>query len=155
MPLEVRAARPDDAAAVREVSARAHVVLRRVYRPTAEAIAARTARDADRACLVALSDGAVAGYLEYEREREHWHLLGPMVDPAQHRRGIARALVERLAELARAAGATELALVTIEQTGNVAIFEALGFRAVGRTAPRQLESATGAPITEIAMTRTL
>lgn len=46
--------------------------------------------------VVAEVNGHVVGYMIYEMAQRHFHLLTLAVDPAWRRRGIGRALVERL-----------------------------------------------------------
>jgi len=116
-----------DAEAIREVKGLAVARLRKVYRPTEAAIARKAARATIRRSLVCERDGQVVAVVEYEDRGDRLHLLGPMVHPDHQRRGLARALVGHIAELARRAGKRALSLNTIKQTGNVAIFARLGF----------------------------
>ena len=73
------------------------------------------------------------------RKNDRLHLRRLAVDAAFRRQGITRAFVEHVSERAKDAQLRALSLYTIEQTGNVPIFERLGFRrlqevpAIGRS----------------------
>ncbi|HUS33153.1 MAG TPA: GNAT family N-acetyltransferase [Kofleriaceae bacterium] len=123
MTIEVRPAQRADDHAVAAVSESALRTLRRVYRPTPAALA----RKRDLAILprlVAVVEDAVVGTVEYVAGEDRLHLMGLFVAETYRRQGVARALVDELAILARG---RPLSLNTIRETGNVPIFERLGF----------------------------
>lgn len=144
-----------DEAAVRGVSEAAAESLRRVYQPTGAALELKAARRAHRNRLVCEVDGRIAGTIEYEERQECLHLMGPMVHPDYQRRGVAKCLVEHLCAFARDRGLSALSLYTIRQTGNVPIFQRLGFEVIHEdpALPSSLVSVTGAPLTEVHMER--
>jgi ribosomal protein S18 acetylase RimI-like enzyme len=135
--------RPADAAndeAAEELSRRAFQALRAVYRPR-EAETTRKAEKDSRYCrLVAEHQGRVVATVEYRLEETALHIRGLAVDPAFQGRGFARRVVEELAGIARARGRRSLTLYTIRETGNVALFERLGFRVVGEEVASWCES---------------
>jgi hypothetical protein len=64
-------------------------------------------------------------------------------------------MVESLAEKASSMGLAKLSLFTVRETGNVPIFEHLGFKVVREEPAQDIESATGSPLREVYMERTL
>jgi len=123
--LIVRAASLADLAAAESLARAAFEELRRFYRPKDSAPATSSGLR-----LVAEVDGRLVGTVLYEIESDHVHLRGLAVDSRYRRLGVARSLVEHLSGLATAAELPALSLYTIKQTGNVAVFERLGFRTV-------------------------
>jgi GNAT superfamily N-acetyltransferase len=122
----VRPAQRGDEPAIEEVSASALETLRLVYRPTPAALT-RKRELAVLPRLVALVDDQVVGTVEYALGDDRLHLMGLFVAAAHRQTGVARALVEQLAKLA---DRRPLSLNTIRETGNVPIFERLGFAIV-------------------------
>lgn len=120
----VRPAAPEDEAAIERVSASGVAALRETYRPNDDAIASKP-HSLPR--LVAVCDGELVGTVEYLLREDRLHLMGLYVLASHRRRGVGRALVDALHDLA---GARKLSLRTIRETGNVPIFERLGFAVV-------------------------
>ena len=101
--------------------------------------------------LVALKENGVVGTAEYIRKDHHLYVQGIAVHPEYRVRGVCRALLRRIEEIAKAEGFRVLALCAIEETGNVEIFKNLGFKAVNRaTAPNHI-SPSGIPVTQVDM----
>jgi GNAT superfamily N-acetyltransferase len=121
----VRDATSGDEAAVEAVTASAITTLRQTYRPTAAAIARKAQRALTR--LVAVSDDQIVGTVEYCLDGGHLHVIGLNVSATHRRQGVARCLVDALVAIAKRVGANRLSLFTIRETGNVPIFERLGF----------------------------
>jgi N-acetylglutamate synthase-like GNAT family acetyltransferase len=146
-----------DAAAIAEVRRLATAALRMFYRPRPAALARRAARATIRRQLVCEIDGRVTGTVDDEDRGDCRHICGLSVHPDFQRRGIARALLERLATDARAAGQRALSLYTIKQTGNVAIFSRLGFAALRETPddPEIFENLTDEALVDVYMERPL
>jgi [ribosomal protein S18]-alanine N-acetyltransferase len=84
------------------------------------------------ACLAAVRDGELAGYLVCSRYDTVWHVMNISVDPDCRRQGIATALIEALLERIDD-GAAQITL-EVRPTNDVAIrlYERFGFRAAGR-----------------------
>lgn len=143
----VRPARAGDEPAIADVSASALATLREVYRPTPAAIARRRGL-ALLPRLVALVDDALVGTVEYALGEERLHLMGLFVVASHRQTGVARALVDELARLAKN---RPLSLNTIRETGNVPIFERLGFAVVSETPARDVIGKT--ELHEVLMTR--
>ena len=76
--------------------------------------------------------GALLGYLIISRYVDAWHVMNLAVAPAQRRRGIASALLERLFQLTAAQGERGYTLeVRISNEGAIKLYERAGFRSRG------------------------
>jgi ribosomal protein S18 acetylase RimI-like enzyme len=124
----VRDIRPEDEPDVAEIDRLSTAALRAVYRPTNKALAQRATIDPGLRCLVAVLDGRIAGVVHYYFTGSRLSFLGLGVHPRCQRR---------------------------RETGNVAIFERLGFvvESEGSTDLFQLEA--GATAVEVAMRKDL
>ena len=122
-----------------EVTEKAFESLRQIYRPTREAIEMKRRRPpAPR--LIAIhtkqldenlqNAGMIVGSVEYEVLDDQLSMMALAVHPEWRRRGIARLLIAKLREIGRDRGVSRVTLWTILETGNVPIFEQLGFRVV-------------------------
>ena len=78
--------------------------------------------------VVAIVDGTVVGTVRYGVIGDRIHLVRLGVDPKHRRAGVARALVAFVARQAESAGLRALSLYTVRATGNVKIFDRLGFQ---------------------------
>jgi len=149
--IKVRKATSEDTTAIDEVGRLAVADLRKVYRPTPSAVKRARAQRTTR--LVAVLDGRIVGTMRYRPEGDRLHLMGPMVHPDFRRRGVARAIVESVATIARTIGAARLSLFTVVETGNVPIFERMGFKVVRTTSAEDVESVCGLALNEAYMER--
>ncbi len=149
--LVVRTATDQDAAAAQLLSDRAFDELRTIYRPKAAASAAGPPLIR----LIAEADGHLVGTVQYAIESERLHLRGLAVEPAHRRTGVARALIEQLAGLAQTENLRALSLYTIGQTGNVAVFERLGFGTIREEPATWAECDSGELLTDVYMERPL
>jgi ribosomal protein S18 acetylase RimI-like enzyme len=149
----VRVAEPADAAAVSELRCAAFAALRGIYRPVAAAAVCPPEPRPTRT-LIAESAETIIGAVTCRAETDRLHLIGLAVDSGWRRRGVARQLISAAEALAREAGLPRLTLYTIRQTGNVAIFERLGFRPLAEEPARNIKSATGQPLIDVFMERT-
>lgn len=143
----IRPAQRGDEPAIAQVRASALGTLREVYRPTPAAIARRHEL-APLPRLVAVVGEQLVGTVEYALGEERLHLMGLFVAASHRQTGVARALVE---ELARLADHRPLSLNTIRETGNVAIFERLGFVIVSEAPARDVIGKT--QLHDVLMTR--
>jgi GNAT superfamily N-acetyltransferase len=149
----VREAQVADAPRVSEVLRAAGDSLRAVYRPNSERLLARGNPYRDSTVLVALVESTITGTLTYSLEDTRLHLRRLAVHPDYQRRGIAKALIDSAADRAVTAGALYLSLDTIKQTGNVAIFERLGFAIVDERRTDLFESCDSGELLDVRMER--
>ena len=152
--ISVREALPEDGPRLREVGGAALRILRRTYRPSPGRLAARGGRRVGGGTeLVAVADDRVVGRLTYRREGRYLHLRNLAVDPSYHRRGVARELVETALTRAVEGGLRGLEVETIRETGNVPIFERLGFSVVSETPSELMEGISGETVTDVFLRR--
>jgi ribosomal protein S18 acetylase RimI-like enzyme len=149
----VRGIEPGDELRAAEVERLATNDLRKVYRPTAEALEQRSALVASLRGLVAVIDERVVGVVQYRITAGHLWFLGLGVDPAVRRRGVARALVQHLERIARSCGCTAVGLHTVRETGNVEIFERLGFVVESEGPTDLFESQTFPELSEVVLSK--
>ena len=97
----------------------------------------------------------MVGTLEYMREGDRIHLIGVAVHPDLHRKGVARQLISFMDGLAKQVGAKRLSLYTIRETGNVSVFEKLGFAVLREEVTLQFESDRFDVLNEVYMERQL
>ena len=149
----VRNATPADEAAAVELSGQAFAELRAVYVPSPRLAEAARQQDRRYARLVAEVDGAIVGTLAWAVEGERVHVRALAVVAAHRRRGVARALTERCAALARHRGLRAVSAYAIKETGNVALFERLGFAVVSEEVTATATTPAGEPVTEVYLER--
>jgi ribosomal protein S18 acetylase RimI-like enzyme len=104
-------------------------ILRKTYRPK-RGVTSAPAIGNDLKRLVALINEKIVGTVRYSIDENRLHLLGLMVHPDFHHQGIAKELVRYLTERAEDQNIKILSLYTIKETGNVNIFEKMGFKVV-------------------------
>jgi ribosomal protein S18 acetylase RimI-like enzyme len=149
--ITVRIATEDDEAAASLLARGAFDELRRIYKPKDSAAAANSPG----LRLVAEIDRRIVGTVRYEIEGQKLHLRGLAVAAGHRRTGVGRALVEHCSGIAISAGLRSLSLYTINETGNVAFFERLGFRVVREEPASWAESPLGADLIEVYLERCL
>jgi ribosomal protein S18 acetylase RimI-like enzyme len=138
--ITIRPDRPEDQPDIQAVEAAATATLRQTYRPNQRALAnkARLGRQLRR--IVAIVEGHVIGTVQYYMENRSVRVIGLGVHPDFRRRGVARALLGFLEEIGKKEGATHLHLYTVKQTGNVEVFEHLGFTVIAEREDEYSES---------------
>ena len=80
--------------------------------------------------LIAESDNQIIGTVEYKTKDKRLHFMGLAVKETYRRRGVSRALINELIEIAKSKNQNVISLHTIKETGNVEIFNKLGFVSV-------------------------
>jgi len=151
--IRVREPVPVDEAAIATVVASGIATLRQTYRPTPVAVARKADLVLHR--LVADDDEAIVGTVEYACNGERLHLMGLYTLDTHRRHGVARRMIDALVVIANARGARTLSLYTIRETGNVPIFERLGFTVVREAPARDCASDRHAHLTETYLERRL
>lgn len=153
MALEIRLAREEDAAEIARVSDAAFAPLRAIYRPNPTAIVNVSNLAPQLHRLVALQNGAIVASVRFGVIEASLRVIGLGVDPLTQRQGVAKQLLEHLAEIAREKRCDRLSLYTIVETGNVAVFNRLGFVVVRQQPDEFCISMTGQTLTEAYMER--
>ena len=151
--LEIRRAVAEDAEGVAVVVDQMTTFLRQFYRPTDAGYARRKRMQSQRTRLVAVNEGTIVGTVEYLVNGEVLRVIGLAVHECHRRRGIARALVERLATVSADLGCQHLSMSTVTATGNVPTFRALGFDVVHVGPAQFCMSQTGDPLQEAVLER--
>ncbi len=155
MTILVRFAKTEDGEAAGRVSDEAFAAVRRIYHPSPAAHTNLLAITPALERLVAEDGGQIVGTVRFGIFDACLRVIGLAVLPQFQRRGVARALIAELARLARDEGCRALALYTVTKTGNVAVFERLGFDVVSERPGHYSISADGEPLTEAYMEQTL
>jgi ribosomal protein S18 acetylase RimI-like enzyme len=155
MPVTIREATPADVEEIAAVHASAVATLRQTYRPNGQALALKRAIAPTLTCLVAELDGQVVGTVDYHLSSDRVHFLSLDVHADFRRQGVARQLVDELARIGRAAGATRLSTYTVRQTENPVIFERLGFRVISEERSQLFESDRFDVLTEAYLERSI
>jgi GNAT superfamily N-acetyltransferase len=149
--ITVRDCRPEDAAVVRDVQASATVTLRQTYRPNARALRHKRSLSHELRRLVAECNGSVVGTAQYFVDGNTMRIIGLGVHSDFRRRGVARALVAEIRRRAGLCGLPRVVTRTVEQTGNVPIFEALGFEPTASCRDDYSESLAGGDLTDVSL----
>lgn len=151
--ITVRVAHLGDAVAVQRITDAAFAPLRRIYEPSPTQRAHVAAQELER--LVAIDGAHMVGTVRWRSDGDLLRVTGLAVEPTHQRRGVARTLLHMLAAFARIRGCRALALYTIEQTGNVSVFERLGFMEIWKERDVSSISVSGADLFEVYMERPL
>ena len=152
--IQVRDARSDDRTALLPLRQEAINALRRIYLPADEMPGMRRVMPRFDT-LVAVVDGELVGTLEYTLAHEAVYLQGLGVAEAWQGQGVARKLVDAVAGLAERYPLPRLELCTIRETGNVQVFERLGFHVCEEAPSTQFVGAVGQPVSEVVMMKQL
>lgn len=149
----VRVANSDDAADAADVFCAAFAALRCVYRPTSEAAARQAERAGEGSRLVAEIAGRIVGTVQFVVHKQHVHLIGLAVHPDFQRMGVAGRMIEAVVARAPTLGRSVVVLDTIKETGNVPLFEKMGFRVVRENLATWCESDDYAEAHDVVMQR--
>ncbi len=134
MAITIRSARPEDQARIVEIVAAAYSpYLARMDRKPVPMLDDYAARIADGYTHVIEEDGALAGVLVLEPQRDHLLLDNIAVDPAHHGKGLGRRLMDFSDAEARRLGFDAIVLYTNEvMVENIALYLRLGYVETGR-----------------------
>jgi len=151
----IREANSADAAEVAAVLEASFTPLRSIYRPTADTLTRQTKHRWEETRLVAELEGHVVATVQYDQHETHLHVLGLAVHPDFQRKGIAGCLLDRIVADASQLGLQTVVMETIRETGNVPIFEKLGFRIVQENIAAWCVSETHEQLYFVTMKRTV
>lgn len=93
------------------------------------------------------------GTAEYMIADDHVYVQGVCVHPQYRGHGVCRSLILAVAEIARTVDLKAIAIHVIEETGNVAIFERLGFKVTSRAVAPDCVGPAESPVTLVKMER--
>ena len=122
-----RLATSNDAEGIQTVVDTAFATVRDVYHPKPDAVPTSENANLDSKTIVALANGEIVGAICIYQDATALHVSQLAVVPNFRKRGVARLLMQAASEAAIECGANQLRLNTIQETGNVAIFQRLGF----------------------------
>lgn len=126
--------------------------LRRIYQPVSKKEIRETLPDG---VLVSVNESLVIGTVEYILDKGFVSVQGVAIHPNYRKQGVCRLLVETVADLARQLNYPALSLSVIEETGNVRVFEKLGFRVVASSTDTNYIGPNGEKVRCVEMVRKL
>ncbi|MBN1436641.1 MAG: GNAT family N-acetyltransferase [Sedimentisphaerales bacterium] len=104
-------------------------------------------------CLIIKKRGEVVGTLSYYFDSPYVRLYRIAVRIDCRRQGVARSLIEYVDKYVAGPRGDELALYAVKETGNVEIFEKLGFAVQSESVAQFAKSPTGGEVYEVEMVR--
>ncbi len=121
--MKIRPSKPEDCQQISEIVSSATEQLRKIYRPKSSG----PHKINEFSSIVSLANGSITGYVEYKLTESCLYFQGLAVKLEQRNKGIATQLIQYLAKLAKDKDLKSIELATIEETGNVAVFQNIGF----------------------------
>ncbi|EKL0034179.1 GNAT family N-acetyltransferase [Vibrio vulnificus] len=113
-----------------ELSGRCFDELRQVYRPTELAVSNKNRAKREWSCFGFHVDQVLVGVVEAKQVGSELQLSSLAVAPSFRQKGVARKLVDFV--VTQFTPINSVSVWCVEQTGNVAVFKALGFKVVQR-----------------------
>lgn len=124
--------------------------LRRIYRPREDG----GQPDCEPSgALVAVKGSMLVGTAEYLEKDDHVYVRCVAVHPECRNQGVCRALLRAAEKIAKDHALAALAACAIEETGNVGIFEKLGFTVISRAVAPNHVDPEGGPVIQVDMER--
>ena len=148
----VRLATPEDAQGYEEAWQSAMDTLRETYRTSKQFLDDWTP-PSDLTRIAAVLDGRVVGVVQCYVQEERMHIMRFGVRSDFRGKGVGRALIEFVADLARSKGFRCLDVYTIKETGSVPIYEALGFKVLSEEEAKWAESDKYDKLTDVHLER--
>ncbi|WP_442507236.1 GNAT family N-acetyltransferase [Novipirellula sp. SH528] len=153
--ITIRMTTAEDAEAVATVFHAAFAPLRTIYRPNSQTVTSRSLRQKDETRLVAELDQQVVATVQFDSHEGYLHVIGLAVHPHFQQRGIARRLLDWIELHVLSTARTTIVLETIKETGNVLVFEKLGFLIIREGVTNRFESDIYPELHEVKMKRTI
>lgn len=153
--IQIREKAVTDKHRVAEIIDLATADLRRVYRRSTNTGKPGVNAEITPITLVAVEADLIVGVVDYCIEPDSLYIRDLAIHPQYRRRGIARALIQAVEEIAGREGKPKLTLSTIKETGNPQIFTRLGFTVVNDILTETFEGADGQAVTKTDMHRKL
>ena len=138
--ITVRQAEPEDKEKVDALDALATATLRKTYRPKETVRRQNGIPHSTATRLVAVAENRIIGTVMYRMEDDRVHVFRLGVHPEFRRQGIARVLLTTVEEMAGDIGVRCVSLYAVKETGNVTIFERLGFKVIREEEDQYIES---------------
>ncbi len=138
--VDIRKALPIDSEEITRIVSLATETLRKTYRPVNSPKSQSKKPMGKLESLVAIENTKVVGVVEYMAEDDCIYFQGLAVNPMFRNRGIARNIIKALEGMARETGKRILKLATIEETGNMRLFEKIGFTVTSRKASKNFQA---------------
>ena len=121
--------------------------LRQIYRPTESAVANKHSAESDWSCFGFHIDQVLVGVVETKQVGSELQLSSLAVAPSFRQKGIAKSLIDFA--IRQFKPINSVSVWCVEQTGSVAIFEALGFNVVQRFDSDLFILTDGSPALEV------
>ncbi|GEM_PF-6824927 len=99
--------------------------------------------------IVAVADNKIVGVATYEVEGDFLYFGSLGVLSAYRKMEIAKKIISYIEEAAQTMGFSKIKCATMEKTGNVSIFEKIGFKKNSREITDKFESVDGDPVVEV------
>ncbi len=145
----VRPSLLEDSEDIRRVSGSATATLRKTYRPNQKALKIRRKLFPQLSQLVALIDGQIIGTTQFYIDGETIRIIGLFVHSDHRNKGVARALVSEIIDIAHKQGLSYLSTSTVKETGNIPIFKKLGFEVISESPDEYSESDKYSSLTDV------
>jgi ribosomal protein S18 acetylase RimI-like enzyme len=152
--ITVRVATPEDAQSYEETWQSAMDTLRETYR-TSPGFLDNWTPPSDLTKIAAVLDGRVVGVVQCYPEEDRMHIMRFGVRSDCRGKGVGRALIAFVADLARRKGFRCLDVYTIKETGSVPIYKALGFTVLSEEAAKWAESDKYDKLTDVHLQKPL
>lgn len=151
----VRLATPQDAQGYDEAWQSAMSTLRETYRTTQQFLNEEWRPPSDLTRIAAVLDGRVVGVVQCYVQDDCFHIMRFGVHADFRGMGVGRKLIEYVSDLARAKGFERISVYTIKETGNVPIYEALGFSVLSEEEAKWAESDKYDKLTDVHLERSV
>jgi len=125
--ISIKDATGKDSEKILEVTESATKTLRKTYRPKESLIRKSAETLPSQQRLVAIMDGKIVGTLRIYETIDSINLIGLGVHEDFRNRGVAKALIEAVENIAKEKKKSKISCRTIKETGNLPFFESCGF----------------------------
>ncbi len=153
--ITIRMTTAEDDDAMAAVFNAAFTPLRAIYRPNSQTVTDQSLHPKEGTRLVAELDHQVVATVQFDSHEDHLHVIGLAVHPHFQQMGIARHLLDWIDSHALSTARTAVVLDTIKETGNVPVFEKLGFMIIHEAVSDRFESDMYRELHEVKMKRTI
>lgn len=140
---------PDHASRQKIIEAATHE-LRLVYKPVNKVVPNPKLSIG----ILVVADGDILiGTAEYINNEDNMYIQGIAVHQDYRKKGVCRMLIEEIRELAIKQNYEQLSLCVIEETGNVSVFEKIGFNVINKYQSNHYIGLEGQIVTQVEMVK--